>query len=451
MPFDAQFNKLFRMAAKKPIAEFQQAVHTGKELKTVTDPRTKESWSLTAELHKNVTGGFCMGASLDWLRKVLQNEKRGVTHLKRSRVTRMAQTHDKQRDVMKRTAPSVAAKREQATGLESEAKSAAETSTRARDEFEKDVKQWIEANGGSWNEGNPRMRGTPDVLKMFDEKWDLLEAMRAAVFKRHNELIEQAGELREQANVEVMKISSAEKRAELWDAIAKELDADSGKTRKFSGICPVASCGMMKWASFKDYLVAALSAPGFRPGRGLLLSLSLEPAPGHAIALYRESSTTTLLFDANLGVYKFESLALLVHGLVILTEVGYVGRDSDGKVTALGDEHSWQVFCKTDGVLPVLAGAEGGLATGAEIMLAYDAARETIDFSIEMAQELMEQTLREARQLSDAYNANKTPTAQKAWVAAHNESVKTVLFARGDSNQAKTLYPAWSAEEITIV
>jgi len=29
--------------------------------------------------------------------------------------------------------------------------------------------------------------------------------------------------------------------------------------------------------------------------------------------------------------------------------------------------------------------------------------------------------------------------------------VKTVLFARGDSNQAKTLYPAWSAEEITIV
>jgi len=146
-----------------------------------------------------------------------------------------------------------------------------------------------------------------------------------------------------------------------------------------------------------------------RAGRGLLLSLSLEPAPGHAIALYRESSTTTLLFDANLGVYKFESLALLVHGLVILTEVGYVGRDSDGKATALGDEHSWQVFCKTDGVLPVLAGAEGGLATGAEIMLAYDAARETIDFSIEMAQELMEQTLREARQLSDAYNANKTP------------------------------------------
>ncbi|MGH7469688.1 MAG: hypothetical protein ACRENP_17195, partial [Longimicrobiales bacterium] len=123
MPFDARFNQLFRMAAKKPISEFKQGVHTGKAPEAVKDPRTGQSWQLTPELYTKVKGGFCLGASLDWLRKVLQSEKKAVTHVKLSRVTRMAETHDRQRELLKRAAPSVVAMRKDAAGLESRAQS----------------------------------------------------------------------------------------------------------------------------------------------------------------------------------------------------------------------------------------------------------------------------------------------------------------------------------------
>ena len=138
MPFDARFNQLFRMAAKKPISEFLQAMHTGEKAEAVKDPRTGQSWTLSSTLHTKVKGGFCLGASLDWLRKVLQSEKKAVTHVKLSRVTRMAETHDRQRELLKRTAPGVLAMRKEAGALESRAASL-QTSTNARDAFQKDV------------------------------------------------------------------------------------------------------------------------------------------------------------------------------------------------------------------------------------------------------------------------------------------------------------------------
>jgi len=56
-----------------------------------------------------------------------------------------------------------------------------------------------------------------------------------------------------------------------------------------------------------------------------------------------------------------------------------------------------------------------------------------------------------ANQLSEVYKAKAGRENQKAWVDAHNEATKPVLFARGDINQAKTLYPDWTGEEIRIV
>ncbi len=180
----------------------------------------------------------------------------------------------------------------------------------------------------------------------------------------------------------------------------------------------------------------------------MLLSIDLEPQPGHAIALHRESSTSTLLFDANLGIYKFDDFQLLVHALVILVELGYVGRDAEGKVIALGDEHAWQIFCRTESVLPT-RGAES-LATAAEVMLAYDAARETIDFSAQIARELMPDMLREAKRLSDAYKAKQTRENEDAWVAAHNEATLAVATANADSGMAKTLYPEFNGMKIVF-
>jgi hypothetical protein len=451
MPFDARFNHLFRMAAKKPISVFTQGDHTGEKPTGAKDPRTGQQWTLSSTLHAKVKGGFCSGASLDWLRKVLQSEKKAVTHLKPSRVIRMAETHDRQRELLKRTVPAVVAMRKEATALESRATSLVETSENARDAFKKDMVKWIEANGGTWVGAQPQPVGPAEVITLFNEKMEQLNAMTAALsttIETHNTLFEQAGALRERANLELDKNSTEERRAALWDEIAKELGTDAGKKRKFSGIVPVASRSREKWATFKDYLVATLSAPGFSTGRGMLLTLALEPKPGHAIALHRESSTSTLLFDANLGIYKFENFQLLVHALVILVELGYVGRDDDGKVTALGNEHGWQIFCRTESVLP--ARGTDCLATAAEAMLAYDSARETIDFSGQLAQELMQETLREAKRLSDAYKAKETRQNQEAWVAAHNEATLAVSVASGDTTLARTLYPGFTGREITI-
>lgn len=452
MPFDDRFNHLFRMAAKTPISEFRQGEHTGKTPQAVQDPRTGQSWKLASPLHAKVTGGFCLGASLDWLRKVLQSEHKAVTHLKLSRVTRMAETHDRQRELLKQVAPSVAAKRKEASALRSRGESLVQTSESARDAFKKDMVKWIEANGGSWVGAQPQIPSSAPVIALFNEKMEQLNALTAAMnttIDTEKTLSRQARALEDQANLEVNEGSSAEHRAALWDTMAKELGTDASKARKFSGIFPVASGGKEKWPTFKDYIVAILSAPGFSIGRGMLLSLSLVPEPGHAIALYRESSTTTLLFDANLGVYKFLDLQLLVHGLVILVELGYAGRDADGKVTALGDEHGWQIFCRSESVLPTRG--TDCLATAAAAMLAYDSARETIDFSGELARELMQDTLREAKRLSDAYKAKQTPENQAAWVAAHNEATQAVLVAVGDSNMAKGLYPGFTGREITVV
>ncbi len=206
MPFDTRFNHFFRMAAKKPISVFTQGDHGGEEPTGVKDPRTGRQWTLPSTLHAKVKGGFCMGASLDWLRKVLQSEKKLVTHLKPSRVIRMAETHDRERELLKRTAPSVVAARKEATALASKAKSLVGTSKSAHDAFEKDVVKWIEDNGGTWNGGEPTIRGTAEVLALFNQKMEQLNAMTEALnatIGTHNTLMDEADALRQRANLEV--------------------------------------------------------------------------------------------------------------------------------------------------------------------------------------------------------------------------------------------------------
>ena len=81
----------------KPISEFIQGDHTGDAPKAVIDEKNpKQMWKMPAQTHALVKGGFCHGASLDWLRKVIQREDAArytITHRKWSRVSRMADTH----------------------------------------------------------------------------------------------------------------------------------------------------------------------------------------------------------------------------------------------------------------------------------------------------------------------------------------------------------------------
>jgi len=454
MPFDAYFNSLFKMAAKKPISVFKQGVHTGDAPQSVTDPKRRQTWQMPAELHAKVTGGFCLGASLDWLRKVVQREdNKGVDHFKQSRVLRMARSYVKAGavDVSVQTAPL----RSQANALRNQAAQVVTGPEQAKKQLKEDVDAWIRANGGTFNaDGTIAMQGSAEVIALFKSKMAELRAVQTTLndaIDRHNALLEEAKALEKSASNLVDEWnngSSGSRRAMIWNELAAGLDSDAGKTRRYSGITPVASSARENYATLRDFLVPALSAPAFAPGRGMLVSISLVPPPGHAIALHRDGPDSILLFDPNLGVYKFKELSLLVLGLIVLIDLGYAGKDPDGKVTALGSDHSWQVFAKSDRFLP--SAPPHGWASAEDVRRAYDSAMETIEMSAEFAKETLEGSLREAQRLHAEYDKAKTPDAQKAWVDAHNEATLAFNQARGsDIGDAKRVYPRFTGRGIT--
>ncbi|HEX6811805.1 MAG TPA: hypothetical protein VF384_09310 [Planctomycetota bacterium] len=459
MPFDAYFQSLYKMAAKKPVSEFQQGVHSGDEPKPVRDPtRGGKSWQLSAQLYTQVKGGFCMGASLDWLRKVLQREdKKTVSHLKESRVLRMAQTYVKNAEVSKfGLTPKTKPLHDQAAALSSRASGLLTGPERAKKLLDQDVKAWVLANGGTCaDDGRMSISGSAEVLAMFQQKIasmkEVAKEMNAAIDK-HNSLLEEAEAITKRANTMVdgwNNASEAEKRAMIWNEIAAGLGTDGGKSRKFTGICPVASSSNHNYGSLRDYLVELLSAPAFTPGRGMLVSISLKPPPGHAIALHRDLAGNTFLFDPNLGVYKFTNISLLMMALVVLLDTGYAGKDDKGADTQLGSDHSWQVFARTEALLPQTRTAP--LASEEDVALAYDDAVGTIQMASGFARESLDKALKEVQVLHAAHVRNETPETLEAWVNAHNEATQAFRLVRGATeSEMKRAYAGWTGRMIEI-
>jgi hypothetical protein len=173
----------------------------------------------------------------------------------------------------------------------------------------------------------------------------------------------------------------------------------------------------------------------------MLVGIDLVPSPGHDIALQRDLSGAVFLFDPNLGVYKITQLKLVVLALMVLLDLGYAGTASDGKVTALGSHHDWQVFAKVDAGLPQILPGQA-FANDEQVRIACDEAQEIIDGFIEAAREGLDGVLREAQKAHLEYKAKGGTAAHTAWKHAHNESVTAFNFIRGaDMQKAKAIYP----------
>ena len=410
-------------------------------------------------LHKQIVGGFCNGASLDWLRKVLQcaddsGRTETFTHLKASRVMRMAQTQLALKSGMKTAENAkLLPPRALATSKEDEASRLDSESEEAEQAAKAAVKSWVLANNGTWTESpgggisaGPHPEASADAIKMFKGKWEQLSqaiANRNAAVKGHNTLVAEANELRKGANALVdtwNKAGDYGTRAMLWDDLVKTLGTDAGKKRRFSGICPVANQPGGTYASFRDFLLSALATPALSPGRGMQIAISLDPGPGHAMALFRESSDTVFLFDPNLGVYKFTETERLVMALVVLVEVGYTGPDEAGKVTKLGTRHGWQVFAKAEKAPPQVKGP--GLMSADEIRIACDSANDIIESARVAAEYDLQDKLEQAKKLHQKYATSKSGKDHVDWHNAHNAAVIALKRTRGASlATAQRIYP----------
>src|SRR5215831_18908653 len=149
MPIDAYFRGLFEMVAK-PISEFKQGDHTGKAPRAVTDEKNpRMTWTMPAGLHTLVKGGFCKGASLDWLRKVIQRDdpaRYAITHRKWSRVSRMANTHVQQRALRSGFVDNLNAKADAGVAA------AMQSQTAALAQAKRLLVDWAEASGCTYEE-----------------------------------------------------------------------------------------------------------------------------------------------------------------------------------------------------------------------------------------------------------------------------------------------------------
>ena len=341
MPIDAYFRGLFEMVAK-PISEFKQGELTGAApVGVVDEDDPKVRWQLPTQMHTLVKGGFCHGASLDWLRKVIQRDnpaRYAITHRKWSRVSRMVNTHVENKTL-----------RAGASGfVDARAQAAVAAATSARDAAIARAKtlliEWAEGNGCTFEESAKGMTirnaPTPEIRAMIGSKFDEFDEM---VRKAQNQLKQSVAV----ADATVARWNAAtpgESMEISWSDIARQLGTDAGKRRTFSGITPAAGSSRSTYADLKSFVTDAVSAPAFIPGRGMLISLSFVPEPGHSIAAHKESDESYILFDPNLGIYRCKGLARFVTALVVLVEECYLTSEPGKAVTALGSGHAWHVF-----------------------------------------------------------------------------------------------------------
>ena len=307
----------------KPISEFKQADLTGDAPKGVIDEKNpRQMWKLPAQTHALVKGGFCHGASLDWLRKVIQREDAArytITHRKWSRVSRMADTH-----VQEKVAKA-AARAAVGTRADAEIAAATDARTAALEQAKRLLIDWAEGNGCTVAlDANGGIRSimppTAEVGAMIDAKFAEYDEMKKQARAR-------ASEKFAASNAKIKALNEATLGQEvgiLWSDIARQLGTDAGKTRTFSGLIPAAGSASSNYADLKSFLIEAVAAPAFIPGRGILLSFDFVPEPGHTIAAHRESADNYVLFDPNLGVFRCRSLEKFVIALVVLIEECYL-------------------------------------------------------------------------------------------------------------------------------
>lgn len=445
MPIDAYFRGLFEMVAK-PISEFQQGDLTGAAPAGVVDEDDPTlRWKLPPELHTLVKGGFCHGASLDWLRKVIQRDDPAryvITHRKWSRVSRMANTHVENKTLRAGAAGVVDARAGAAVAAATSARDAAVARAKTL------LIEWAEGNGCTFEESAEGMRirnaPTPEIRAMIGAKFDEHDEM---VLKAHNQLKQSVAAA--DATVQRWNAATPGERMELtWSDIARQLGTDAGKRRTFSGIIPAAGSSSSTYADLRSFVTDAVSAPALIPGRGILISLSFVPEPGHSIAAHKESAESYVLFDPNLGIYRCKGLARFVTALVVLVEECYLTAEPGKPKTSLGSGHSWHVFCRTGDLIP--GNATKNTEGLDDARIAFDGAGNARDSYAETTRFVAEEALEEAERVRTAYKAAKGPVTQRRWVDAHNEAVRAVARSRTTDAEATRAYAKFKRSTITL-
>jgi hypothetical protein len=445
MPIDDYFRGLFGMVAK-PISEFMQGDLTGEAPGGVVDEEDpKMRWKLPPEMHALVKGGFCHGASLDWLRKVIQRDDPAryvITHRKWSRVSRMVNTHVENKALRAGSADRVDARAAAAVGTATSARDAAVARAKAL------LIEWAEGNGCTFEESADGMTirnaPTPEIRAMIKSKFNEHDEM---VLKAHAQLNQSVAAA--DATVQRWNTATPGERMEMsWSDIARQLGTDTGKKRTFSGITPAAGSSSGTYADLRSFVNDAVSAPAFIPGRGILISLSFVPEPGHSIAAHKESAESYVLFDPNLGIYRCKGLARFVTALVVLVEECYLTAAPGKAGTALGSTHSWHVFCRTGDLIPGNAQVNSEGLDDARI--AFDGAGNARDSYAETTRFVAAEALEEAERLRAAYKAAKGPATQTRWVDAHNEAVRAVRRTRMTDAEATRAYSKFKRSTITL-
>jgi hypothetical protein len=446
MPMDGYFRGLFQMVAR-PVSEFLQGEHGGDAPKVVTDEKNPAmAWKMPAQTHALVKGGFCHGASLDWLRKVIQREDAArytITHRKWSRVSRMADTHVQEKDAR------AAAKTAISTRADAEIAAATDARTEALEQAKRLLIEWAEGNGCTVTvDATGTIRSvlppTTEIAAMIGAKFAEYDEMKKQARARASERFAAS-----EAPIKAWNQSTPGQQVGiLWSDIARQLGTDAGKKRKFTGIVPAAGSPSNAYADLRTFLIEAASAPAFIPGRGMLISFDFVPEPGHTIAAHRESADNYVLFDPNLGVFRCKSLEKFVIALVVLIEEGYLVPGPKETKTSLGSSHYWHVFARSGDLVPGTANKNpSGID---EARLGYDGAAAARDSYAATTRFVAEDALTEAQRLHAAYKKAKGPATQREWVDAHNEAVAAMRRSRIPLDEAKRTYSEYDATTITL-
>jgi len=307
------------------------------------------------KLSGKVSGGYCFGAAMCWLKITMTKETINygslVDHTNKAVVQRMAHGHRKHEKLQDRAAlnlrdAALARSDELHTAIENRRqKESDEAFAAAKAELDEATRRWQDNYSAAANHKD--FKGKMDKVTaildetLAEEKTKIKEKLRQAQQLAQT----RADNARDRVSPNVTKEEVVK---ETWQLLAKI------EQRKYTGDLTPVKRIEPTGSTVGDFVLDVVGASCFTAGRGMIISFDTGKAPttkesvlnppGHAVALYRVDDTTWWLFEPNLGVFVVEGRARLIYALVLVMADGYDKR-------ALGDDRAI-VFCKTEKIFP---------------------------------------------------------------------------------------------------
>jgi len=352
MPLDQRFVQHFKLLAKRE-SKFKQ------------EKATKYfNASVTEHIQADVSGGFCRGACLHWLRISINKDSDAViSHKNTELVSRMAVTQsalDVTRDGAFAEFEEHIRRKEKDLYDQAFRQKGAEMLLpfqkwldELQCDYEFDLKPPPATHGIFVL---PRKKMSPDILQIIEDR------VKAALKDVPAQSCEYAEEQAKRITDKFDRIAqgrSGVQTKKLWRYIAPKYPVGAMEPR-FETILPVLAYDGSSSDRISSFVCSAIAQPSFTPGRGLLVGFAC-PAEStttmlpHAIALLKSQTCEEyLLFDPNLGVYRLSNLSNAIGAVVLLLVDGYDKR-------AVNDDDDWLLFAKTKQEVPFALADDSGL------------------------------------------------------------------------------------------